>query len=174
MYYICIIYVLYVFFLAFAGFSWVFCVRGDFCICFCWLLLAFLGFLVSAVIFVWRKACQWCGRPQSVVTTASLAVLRRKMQDAAKACQWYGLPRATSPTVSFTCLRCVFGPMELPSKACQWYGSCRRAMRSLLRDTEPTKREPCAVGFGKNITIFDSCEDYPGSKLYDKSQAEMN
>ena len=43
---------LYVLLLFFAGFSWVFGVRGDFCMCFCWLLLAFLGFLASAAIFV--------------------------------------------------------------------------------------------------------------------------
>ena len=42
---------LYVLLLAFAGFSWVFGVRGDFCMCFCWLLL---GFLASAAIFVCR------------------------------------------------------------------------------------------------------------------------
>ena len=30
------------------------------------------------------KACQWCGKAQPVVTTASLAVLRRKMQDGAE------------------------------------------------------------------------------------------
>ena len=134
---------------------------------------------MSAAIFVWRKACQWCGRPQSVVTTASLAVLRRKMQDAAKACQWYGLPRATSPTVSFTCLRCVFGPMELPSKACQWYGSCRRAMRSLLRDTEPSKREPCAVGFGKKIWVkiklhFWVSPRSPKCNFWEPLQAKMD
>ena len=41
MYYICIICVLYVFLLALSGFSWVFCVRGDFCLCFCWLFLGF-------------------------------------------------------------------------------------------------------------------------------------
>ena len=52
MYYICIICVLYVFLLALSGFSWVFCVRGDFCLCFCWLYLAFLGFFASAAIFV--------------------------------------------------------------------------------------------------------------------------
>ena len=45
MYYICIICVLYVFLLALSGFSWVFCVRGVFCLCFCWLFLAFAGFL---------------------------------------------------------------------------------------------------------------------------------
>ena len=43
---------LYVLLLAFLGFSWVFCVRGDFCLCFCWLLLAFLVFFASAAIFV--------------------------------------------------------------------------------------------------------------------------
>ena len=51
MYYICIICVLYVFLLALSCFSWVFCVRGDFCLCFCWLFLAFLGFFASAAIF---------------------------------------------------------------------------------------------------------------------------
>ena len=40
---------LYVFFLAFLGCV---CVRGDLCMCFCWLLLAFLGFVASAAIFV--------------------------------------------------------------------------------------------------------------------------
>ena len=52
MYYICIICVLYVFLLALSGFSWVFCARGDFCLCFCWLYPAFLGFFASAAIFV--------------------------------------------------------------------------------------------------------------------------
>ena len=54
------------FLLAFASSSWVFGVRGDFCMSFCWLflgfwrprrflyvlLLAFLGFFASAAIFV--------------------------------------------------------------------------------------------------------------------------
>ena len=52
MYYICIICVLYVFLLALSGFSWVFCVRGVFCLCFCWLYVAFLGFFASAGFFV--------------------------------------------------------------------------------------------------------------------------
>ena len=41
-----------VFLLAFYGFSWVFCVRGVFCLCFCWLYVAFLGFFASAGFFV--------------------------------------------------------------------------------------------------------------------------
>ena len=44
MYYICIICVLYVFLLALSGFSWVFGVRGVFCLCFCWLYVALSGF----------------------------------------------------------------------------------------------------------------------------------
>ena len=56
-YYMCIIYVLYMYYIicirsVFAGFSWVFGVRGDFCMCFCWLYLAFLGFFASAAFFV--------------------------------------------------------------------------------------------------------------------------
>ena len=48
---VCIIYVLYMYYIicirsAFAGFSWVFGVRGDFCMCFCLFLLAFLGFFL--------------------------------------------------------------------------------------------------------------------------------
>ena len=102
MYYICIICVfagvcwlflgflrprrfLYVLLLAFAGFSWVFGVRGDFCMCFCWLflgfwrprrflcvlLLVFLGLLESAAIFVCAFAgfC-WIGWASHVRTRA--------------------------------------------------------------------------------------------------------
>ena len=48
------------FLLAFAGFSWVFGVRGDFCMCFCWLFLGFLRprrflyvFLLAFAGFSW-------------------------------------------------------------------------------------------------------------------------
>ena len=47
-----------VFLLALCGFSLVFCVRGGFCLCFCWLYVAFLGFFASAGFFV----CVFAGR----------------------------------------------------------------------------------------------------------------
>merc|ERR1712125_138019 len=43
---------LYVLLLVLSGFSFLFCVRGDICMCFCWFYLAFLGFFASAAIFV--------------------------------------------------------------------------------------------------------------------------
>ena len=52
MYYVCIMYVLDLLLLALSRFSWIFCVRGDFCLCFCWFYPAFLGFFASAGIFV--------------------------------------------------------------------------------------------------------------------------
>ena len=49
-----------VFLLALSGFSWVFCVRGVFCLCFCWFYLAFLRFLASAAFFVCAFAGFFC------------------------------------------------------------------------------------------------------------------